>query len=123
MQSPTTIRIAAIVFGLASGLMVFLNLATDRSEFWAIWPIWGFSMIAASMIVAIRLRHIPLGVWRGGGGVLVLGLLVIDITDGNNWWAFWPAGAWLVLGALFTALTVDLLAGIPTNPQRHPDDR
>ncbi|MDQ3656404.1 MAG: hypothetical protein M3457_15180 [Chloroflexota bacterium] len=119
----TAIRITFIVLGLASALMLFLNLATDRGEFWAIWPIWAFTMIAASVIVAVRLRHIPLGVWLGGGGILVLGLIVIDITDGNDWWAFWPAGVWIVLGALFTALSIDLLAGIPTNPQRHPDER
>jgi len=119
----TAIRIIFIVLGLASALMLFLNLATDRSEFWAIWPIWAFTMIAASVIVVVRLRHIPLGIWLGGGGILVFGLIVIDITDGNAWWAFWPAGVWIILGALFTALSVDLLAGIPTNPQRHLDDQ
>jgi len=122
MQSPTTVRIAAMVLGVASALMLFINLATDRSEFWAIWPIWAFTIIAASVIVATRLRHMLLGVWLGGGGILILGLIVIDITDGNSWWAFWPAGAWIVLSALFTALSVDLLAGIPTSSPRQPDE-
>jgi hypothetical protein len=122
MHAPTAIRITAIVLGLASIILILLNLATDRSQFWAVWPIWALAMIAGAVIMSIRLRHIPLGLWLGGGGVIVLGLVGIDIADGNGWWAFWPAGAWLVLGALFTALTVDLLAGIPTSAPRQPDD-
>jgi len=122
MHSSTTIRIIAIVLGLVSALLLFLNLVTDRSEFWAVWPIWAFSIIAAAVIVGLRSRRVLLGFWLGGGGILVLGLVVIDITDGNGWWAFWPAGAWLVIGALFTALTIDLLAGIPTSAPRQPDD-
>lgn len=123
MQSPTAIRITAIVFGLISALLLFLNLATNRSELWAIWPIWGFAMIAGAVTVVLRLRQFPLGVWLGGGAPLVFGLIVIDLTDNTNWWAFWPAGVWLILSALFTALSFDLLAGIPTSPQRHPDER
>lgn len=118
----TAIRITFIVLALASAVMIVLNLATNREDFWAIWPIWGFAMIAGAVTVVLRLRQFPLGVWLGGGFFLVLGLLVIDITDGNDWWAFWPAGVWIILGALFTALSVDLLATIPTSPQRHPDD-
>ncbi|MBA2470541.1 MAG: hypothetical protein H0V37_14140 [Chloroflexia bacterium] len=121
---PTAIRIVSIVFGLLSVVVIGLNLLTDRDEFWAIWPIWAFAMIAGAVIVSLKMRHVPLGIWLGGGFFLVLGLVVIDLTDGNGWWAFWPAGAWIILSALFTALTVDLLAGIPTtNPQRHPDER
>ncbi len=122
MKSPTAIRITAIVFGLAAALMLILNLLTDRDSLWAIWPIWAFSMIAAAAIVSLRMRHVPLGVWLGGGGVLTLGLLIIDITDNSDWWAYWPAGAWLILGALFTALSVDLLAGIPTSAPHQTDE-
>ncbi len=118
----TAIRITAIVFAIASVIMLALNLVTDRSELWAIWPIWGFAMIAGAVVVSFRLRRVPLGVWLGGGSVLVTGLVVIDIFDGNDWWAFWPAGAWLVLGAIFTALSVDLLATIPTHAPRQTDE-
>jgi len=117
----TAIRITFIVLGLASALMILLNLATNREEFWAIWPIWGFSMIAGAIAGGLRMRH-PVGIWLGGGAPLVLGLIVIDITDGNAWWAFWPAGVWIVLSALFTALSIDLLATIPTSSPRQPDD-
>ncbi len=120
---PTAIRIVSIVFGLLCAVMIGLNLLTDRDEFWAIWPIWAFAMIAGAVIVSLKMRHVPLGTWLGGGFCLVLGLVVIDITDGNDWWAFWPAGAWIIISALFTAPTVDLLAGIPTSPQRHPEER
>ncbi len=118
---PTAIRITFIILGLASALMILLNLATDRSEFWAIRPIWAFTMIGGAIIVALRMRH-PVGLWLGGGAPLVLGLIVIDIFDGNAWWAFWPAGVWLILGALFTALSIDLLATIPTSSPRQPED-
>ncbi len=121
MDSRTAIRITAIVFGLASAFMLVLNLLTDRDSLWAIWPIWAFSMIAGAIAGWLRMRH-PVGIWLGGGGFLILGLIVIDITDGNSWWAFWPAGAWIVLSALLTALSVDLLAGIPTSSPRQPDE-
>ncbi|MBA3275291.1 MAG: hypothetical protein H0T72_05815 [Chloroflexia bacterium] len=119
----TAIRIVSIVFGLMSLVVIGLNLLTDRAEFWAIWPIWAFAMIAGAVIVSLKMRHVPLGIWLGGGFCLVIGLVVIDLTDGNGWWAFWPAGAWIILSALFTALAVDLLAGIPTQSPRQPDER
>lgn len=118
----TASRVTCIVLGLASMVMLALNLATDRDDFWAIWPIWAFVMIAGAVVGALKAHHVLVGIWLGGGAPLMLGLMAIDITDGAGWWAFWPAGAWIILSALFTALTVDLLATIPTHSQRQPDD-
>lgn len=122
MHASTTIRLTAILLAIACTVLIALNLATSRNDFWAIWPIWAATIAAATVIVAVRLRSVVLGLWLGGGGVVVVGLVAIDVTDGPDWWAFWPAAAWLVLGALFTALSIDLLAGIPTTTPRQPND-
>lgn len=118
----TAIRIISIVLTLASAVLILLNLVTNRTEFWAIWPIWAFTMIAAAAIMSLKLQNVPLGIWLGGGAMLIVGLVAIDIADSDQWWAFWPAGVWLILGAVFTALTFDLLAGIPTSDARPPDE-
>ncbi len=123
-MNATAIRIVSIVFGLASTVIIVLNLLTDRSCFWAIWPIWAFSMLAGDAIGAIRFHpNWLLGIWLGGGFLVIAGIVAIDISDGRNWWAFCPAGAWVLLSALFIGLTVDLLALIPTHPPRENLDR
>jgi len=88
-MNATAIRIVSIVFGLASTVIIVLNLLTDRSSFWAIWPIWAVSMLAGVAIGAIRFHpNWLLGPWLGGGFLLIAGLVAIDISDGRNWWAF-----------------------------------
>jgi len=121
-MNDTAIRIVFILPGLASTILIVLNLLTDRSTFWAIWPIWAFAMLTGAVIGAVRVRpNALLGIWLGGGFFLIVGLVAIDIADRENWWSFWPAGVWILLSALFVAFSVDLLDSIPTNPTRRDD--
>jgi NADH:ubiquinone oxidoreductase subunit 6 (subunit J) len=113
-RSTTDILLA--VFAFLSSIFIVLNVLTDRSNFWAIWPIWVMGMVTAGLVLAFRLRpHRLLGVWVGTGGVVILGLFVLDLTNGGNWWFFWPMAAWIVIGLVIAGLTVDLLSSIPTS--------
>jgi NADH:ubiquinone oxidoreductase subunit 6 (subunit J) len=104
------------LFAFLSSVLIVLNVITDRSNFWAIWPIWVLGMVTAGLVLASTLRpHRLLGVWAGTGGVIIVGLFVLDLTNGGNWWFFWPMAAWIVIGLVITGLTVDLLSSIPTS--------
>jgi NADH:ubiquinone oxidoreductase subunit 6 (subunit J) len=104
------------LFAFLSSVLIALNVITDRSNFWAIWPIWALGMVTAGLVLASTLRpHRLLGVWAGTGGVIIVGLFVLDLTNGGNWWFFWPMAAWIVIGLVITGLTVDLLSSIPTS--------
>ena len=127
MRRPTStlFSIHAAVTIVAAAALVFLNVVTDTGQYWAIWPIWALMMLlGAHAGIASLPRHRLLGLWIGGGAMLILGLIGIDLAnDGTPWW-FWPTGVWLVLTALFVGLSVDLLASIPTQaPPPDEDDQ
>ena len=110
------VRILLGIMGFAALFLVVLNLLVDPTPFWAIWPIWAFSMVAGAMIGVSSWRNArPLGLWIGFGLPLVLGLFAIDLSTGGNWWFFWPAGVWLILTLIFIGLSVDILGAIPTS--------
>ncbi len=108
---------------LASAGFIFINLLTQGSDFWAIWPIWGLLILLGAHTGAASLRgHRLLGAWLGGGGVIILGLIAIDLSQpGTGWW-YWPAGVWVVLSALLIGLSVDLLSSIPTQGDPRLDE-
>jgi hypothetical protein len=119
----TLVRGSLFVFGAMSLILVTINLLADRGSFWAIWPIWAFSMLAGAVIGSHLLRgHFLLGLWLGGGLFLSSGLTVLDITNGGNWWFFWPVGAWIVLSMLFIGLSVDVLGSVPTSRPATDED-
>jgi hypothetical protein len=108
---------------LLGGFFIAINLLTDRSTFWAIWPIWVLLVfLGAHAGLRILRGHPVLGVWIGGGAMLCTGLLGIDLANSGNAWWYWPAGAWLLLSVLFTGLSVDLLSTIPTQQSRQDDE-
>lgn len=109
-------QVALIGFLVASAAFLLLNLLVDRSSFWAIWVIWALGMIAAALIGMARLApHRLLGFWLGGGAVLQLGLIAIDLRDSNDWWFFWPLGVWVIGAMAIAGLTVNLLESVPTS--------
>ncbi len=111
------------VFAFLSSVLIVLNVITDRSNFWAIWPIWAMGMLTAGLVLAFRLRpHRLLGLWAGTGGVAVAGLFVIDLTNDGNWWFFWPMAVWIVIGLVIAGLTVDLLSSVPTSEPARDDE-
>jgi hypothetical protein len=119
----TPSRILLFVGGAFALTMLLLNLLTDRSSLWAIWPIWGLAIPGAAIVGALQMPgHRLLGIWLGGGGMIVLGLLGIDIRDGGNWWFFWPAGVWLLISLVVIGLTVDILGLVPTSRPATEDD-
>lgn len=108
--------IIGVIFLVGSAAMLLLNLLTDRSTLWAIWPIWGGAMITAGVIGLVRMRpHWLLGLWLGFGGVLNLGLFAIDVQDDMRWWFFWPLGVWVIGTMAIAGLTVNLLDSVPTS--------
>lgn len=113
-----------VVFLVGSAALLLLNLVTDRSTLWAIWPIWAGAMIAAGVIGQARLNpHRLLGLWLGFGGVVCIGLFVLDVWNGGNWWFFWPLGAWVIGSMAIIGLTVNLLDSVPTSRPAIDDDR
>lgn len=108
--------IATVIFLVSSAALLLLNLITDRSTLWAIWPIWAGAMILAGVVGFIRMRpHGLIGLWLGFGGVVILGLFAIDLQDGSNWWFFWPLGVWIIGIMAIAGLTMNLLDWVPTS--------
>jgi hypothetical protein len=117
------VRRTLFIFGVMSLVLVVINLLTDRGTFWAIWPIWAFSMIAGAAVGAGLLRgHFFLGLWLGGGLFLIPGLIGINISEGGSWWFLWPLGAWILISLLLIGLGVDILSTIPTSRPATEDD-
>lgn len=109
-------RIALVGFLVASAAFLLLNLIVDSSQLWALWVIWAMGMVTAAVIgIASLAPHRLLGFWLGGGGVLQLGLFVIDLNDTNSWWFFWPLAVWVVGAMAIAGLTVNLLDSVPTS--------
>ena len=109
-------KVALAGFLAVSTAFILINLLTDRSSFWAIWPIWAFGMITAALVGMMQLApHRLLGFWLGGGGVLQIGLFLIDLNDINKWWFFWPLGVWVIGAMAIAGLTVNLLDSVPTS--------
>ena len=116
-------RILLRILGLLAVILLALNLLTSRESFWAIWPIWVMSALAAALYLATRFREHPfLGAWVGGGAMLCVGLIGIDLANSGTPWWFWPVGVWLVVTALLVGLSVDLLALVPTQRPAEIDD-
>ena len=125
MPHSTIFSIHATITLALSILFVVLNMVTGFSTFWAIWPIWVMlGLLAAHAGLAALPKHRLLGIWIGFGGVLIVGLIGIDLANSGTPWWFWPAGVWVVLTALFVGLSVDLLSMVPgthTTPREdHP---
>ena len=119
----TLVRRTLFIFGVMSLFLVVINLLTDRGTFWAIWPIWAFSMLAGAAIGAGLLRgHFFLGLWLGGGLFLLPGLIAINLSEGGYLWFFWPLGVWVLLSLVFIGLSVDILGTIPTSRPATEDD-
>lgn len=112
----STPSVITVIFLVGSAAMLLLNLLTDRSTLWAIWPIWAGGMITAGVTGLTRLQpHRLLGLWLGFGSVVILGLFAIDVQNGGNWWFFWPLGVWVIGTMAIAGLTVNLLDSVPTS--------
>ena len=113
-KTPTDFVLAA--YAILSALLLVINVLTDRSTIWAIWPIWALGGITAAIVGMMRFpQNRLLAIWIGAGSILIAGLAVINLSQGGSIWFFWPAGVWLVIGILLIGMTVDLLASIPTS--------
>lgn len=104
------------VYVVLSAFIFGINLLTDSSTIWAIWPIWAFGAFTAFVIGVVRYPgNRVLATWLGAGGILIAGLIVINLTQGGLIWFYWPLTVWLIIAIVLIGLTVDLLSSIPTS--------
>lgn len=120
-KSPTDIILAA--YAILSAFFLGINLLTDRSTLWAVWPIWVFGAITAFVIGILRYPgHRVVASWLGAGGILIAGLIVINLVQGGTIWFYWPLAVWLIIAAVLIGLTVDLLSSVPTSRPATQDE-
>lgn len=106
--------------GTATAIAVLVLLyAVGIGGAWVVWPIWALAILLAihSGIVVLP-RQPALGVWVLAGGVILAGLVLIDMEAGGRAWAYWPVAVWVFLSVVIFGLGIAVSQAIAADRDR-----
>ncbi|MGN6484864.1 MAG: 2TM domain-containing protein [Thermomicrobiales bacterium] len=98
------------VFAVVAIDLLVLNLITNRTTIWAVWPIGVWAIVLAAHAGATLVKPSAFGAHLAGGGAICLGLAVVNLFHGSWPWVIWPILAWLLTLAIHAPFAFDHLA-------------